>query len=203
MSSQGPKELPLDDIQGAVLDTYFDKLVGYFLLFRIKDAARTRRWLVDNQHLITSAKQAQESQQAAERRTNEAFYNIAFSYSGLVALGVEPGLVNAFPPAFVEDSDTPYRARILGDVDASESCHWNWGSAQNGTDVHMILLAYFNNENWREETEPSPEGFVARAEREYGMELVAFLDTQLLNDNKEHFGFRDLIGQPQVGDVGG
>lgn len=203
MSGQGPKELPLHDIQGAVLDTYFDKLVGYFLLFRIKDAERTRQWIVDNQHRITSVKQAQESQQAAKRHGNEAFYNIAFSYSGLVALGVEPGLVNAFPPAFVEDSDTTFRARVLGDVGASESSRWNWGSAANGTDVHLILLAYFNNENWQEEIEENPKGFIERAESEHGMELVAFLDTQLLADNKEHFGFRDLVGQPKVGAIGG
>ena len=103
----------------------------------------------------------------------------------------------------VQATDTPFRARILGDVEQSDSHHWNWGSAANGTDVHLILLAYFNDENWREELDPSPEGFVERAEGEYGLELVAFLDTQLLNDNKEHFGFRDLVGQPRVGEVGG
>lgn len=203
MSQQPPTKLPLHDIQGAVLDTYFDKHVGYFLLLRIKDAARTRKWLLDNHSRITSAQQAMQSQQASERNPNEVFLNIAFSYNGLKVLGVEPGLIDAFPPAFVEDSDTPFRARILGDVDTSASKHWNWGSQSNGTHVHLIVLAYFNNENWREEVDPSPEGFIELAQREYGMELVAFLDTSLLAGNKEHFGFRDLIGQPLVGEVGG
>ncbi len=203
MNRQPPAELPLHDIQGAILDTYFDKYVGYYLLLRIKDAARTRQWLLDNHPRITSAKQALESKQAALRTANEAFYNIAFSYNGLRALGVEPGLINAFPPAFVEDSDTPFRARVLGDVDQNASTHWNWGSQKNGTHVHLILLAHFNDDNWREHVEPSPEGFIEQAEREYGMELVAFLDTSLLAGNKEHFGFRDGIGQPKVGEVGG
>lgn len=202
MSHQEPSELPLDDIQGAVLDTYFDKRLGYFLLFRIRDPERVRQWLIDNHERLASAKQAQESQQAQERVANEAFFNVAFSYNGLKVLGVDPGLINAFPPAFVEDSDTPFRARILGDVGSSASNHWNWGSQSNATHVHLILLAYFNNENWQE-VEPNPVGFAKLAEQKYGMELVASLDTHLLADNKEHFGFRDLIGQPQVGPIGG
>ncbi len=199
------EELPLDDIQGIILDDYFEKRLGHFLLFRIDDPDKTRQWLVDNADKLTSAKEAKENPKG-----DEAFWNIAFTHEGLEKLALDPALLGAFPFAFVEGSDTFDRARILGDVDESAPEKWLWGSHQNP--VHILLMVYLpqfvdsaDKEKWAQMKKIRDE-LRTRVEDEGGLRLLRErgsrrrekepLTKHLLADNKEHFGFRDSISQP-------
>lgn len=200
MTDRQTTDLPLDDIQGIVLDDYFEQRYSYFLPLRIKRAAKARKWLAESVDKLTSAEVAR-----SEPGRDGGFFNVAFSHEGLKKLGILRELGNAFPSAFVEDSDTPGRARILGDLGANHRDNWLWGSRDNP--VHLILLVYFKT---RPDKDFAEEFRTSAADR--GLELVeplrrggdssnsrppvTPLQVQLMADNKEHFGFRDLISQP-------
>ncbi len=140
-------KIPLDDIQGIILDDYFDMRLNYYLLCRIVAPQQTRTWLRTSvapveSPALTSAKKAREYHAAKpeERDPEQQFWNIAFTVHGLKALEVDPALLDSFPFAFVEGSDTPARARILGDVGDSAPENWIWGSRKNP--VHVLLMVY-------------------------------------------------------------
>src|SRR5712692_1020676 len=74
--------------------------------------------------------------------------NVAFTYTGLKALGLDQDALDRFPPAFVEglgaawvnDNTPDHRSRVLGDVGESRSSQWEWGSQGNRTSVDAVLL---------------------------------------------------------------
>ena len=198
MTDRHTSELPLDDIQGIILDDYFMQRFSYFLPLRVVDAVRARRWLAEEVHKLTSAQVAR-----SEPGREGGFMNVAFSHDGLLALGILRELADAFPIVFVQGSDTPNRARVLGDLGANHRSNWHWGSRDNP--VHLVLLAYFTARPEADFAERFLDGAAQR-----GLELVTPLrrgpsdprppvnplQEQLLADNKEHFGFRDSISQP-------
>ena len=209
------EKLPLDDIQGIILDDYFDMRLGYFLLFRIVEPAKTRRWLSEVvAPALTSTQKAREyhATPPEDRDPDEKFWNIAFTHRGLEALELDPELLASFPFAFVEGSDTPDRARILGDVSESAPEKWTWGSRNNP--VHLLLMVYLpeipdvsDEDKWEDLRRRSQE-LRERVENRAGLRLLVHrgvggaeenidpLVKRLLADNKEHFGFRDSISQP-------
>lgn len=214
------EKLPLDDIQGIILDDYFDMRLNYYLLFRIVEPRDTRRWLKEVvASALTSVKKAREyhATKHEDRDPEERFWNIAFTHRGLEALEVDQQLLDSFPFSFVEGSDTPDRARILGDVDDSAPEKWLFGSRKKA--VHLLLMVYLpliptvsDKAKW-EELRDRSEQLRKQVEENAGLELLHresggmgddgisenYIDPlvkRLLADNKEHFGFRDSIAQP-------
>lgn len=179
------KQLPLTDIQGIILRGYGHLTAACFLLLRVRDRQAAAPWI--------AALPITDAQVAARRHESPGpFINVAFTHAGLVELGMDSTLLDAFPRAYVEGSDTAERARILGDVGSSASDQWQWGAGAGHP--HLVLMIY-------SETDASLAPIRARYEAEAqtaGMLLVAGLDTKLLTDRKEHFGFRDGIAQPAV-----
>ncbi len=177
--------LPVEDIQGIILWGYGHMPEARYLLFRVRAATPTlQRWL--SALPLTSAEGSRTEEPA------EPLVNVAFTYRGLLALGVDPELCDRFATPFVQGPDHAYRARVNGDVGEDAPARWDWGSANNP--VHVALFVYAKDpasvERWAAH-------FSAEA-NSAGLELVRSLEGTTLPGRKEHFGFRDGIAQPEL-----
>ncbi|HEX6242248.1 MAG TPA: Dyp-type peroxidase, partial [Polyangiales bacterium] len=132
---------------------------------------------------------------ARDQDRPDPLINVAFSYAGLRALGVDQDLCDGFSTAFVQGSSHPDRARINGDVNQDAPTHWDWGGSEE-TQVHVALLIFARDEA---SVKQHTERYLEEA-RAHGLELVTAepLDAGTLPGRKEHFGFRDGIAQPVV-----
>jgi len=182
--------LPLEEIQGIILRGYGHKPEARFLLLRVGEHSEALlRWL--SELPLTSAADA-----SASACTADPLVNIAFSHAGLRALGVDKTLCSRFSSAFVDDSHSPYRARVNGDIGENAPERWRWGSGENP--VHILLMIYASTGEaviaWRDH-------YRRQAER-CGAEVVVDLEGRTLHGRKEHFGFRDGIAQPIIAGSG-
>ena len=176
--------LELDDIQGILLRGY-DELDGAVLvLLRVGDATAARRWLATVGATVTSA----------GRPPGDEAVNLAFTAAGLAALGLRQP--RGFAPEFLQGMVTPHRSRILGDTGDDAPDRWAWGGPRTDP-VHALLMLYARDDD-------AARALHARARQHYlasGLAEVAVLTTQLMKipgGVKEHFGFRDGIGQPAI-----
>src|SRR4051794_17064557 len=122
---------------------------------------------------------------------NDTSLTVAFTYSGLEALGVPQTSLDSFAPEFREGMKA--RAGLLGDVGESGPEHWEppFGSA----DVH-VAIAVLAPDAARLEAAAEK---ARRAHTELpGVEVVWRQDCYQLDTGRTSFGFKDGIGQPSV-----
>ncbi len=172
--------IELDDVQGLVRFGYKHQTQASFLLMRVKDHDAARMWLAAAP--VTSA--------VAIDPPPDTALQIAFSVSGLRALGIAADIVDGFSPEFIAgmNSDAS-RARRLGDVGANDSRRWHWGAADDVPHVLLMLYAAPGRlEDWQQSIE---------AQCDAGFERIACLTTSDM-DGVEPFGFVDGISQPQL-----
>lgn len=127
---------------------------------------------------------------------------LAFTSTGLTALGVSEAVLATFDPAFCQGMHTPERSRRLGDTNAGTivngGVRWS-GNAQAGPktphEVHALVLLY------------GSDGETVQA---WGDEICAVLAPHIvcecrlrldlhrdeLGVSREHFGFPDGLSQP-------
>lgn len=178
--------LELQDIQGIIIRGYSNLEAACFVLLRIQDAAAARRWLGSLTEQI----------QTGSERPSETSLNIAFTYSGLVALGLDQQTLDTFSTEFREGMAAPYKSRILGDHGDNAPDLWDWGGPNS--DIHILLMLYaIDAAKLAGFYEALAEIFAAS-----GVEQIRKLETFNLRDEqggfREHFGFRDAIGQPII-----
>lgn len=145
--------LDLADIQGNILTAYgkqgFPK--GRFMLFHIDRGDLARRFVTALLPMITTALRWPSSQGiptgAGEVERPEVTVNIAFTWYGLLALGVPTRTLRGMPDEFIDGMAA--RAPILGDdfngPDFKESWDEVWvkGGRDNGTHpdtVHILVM---------------------------------------------------------------
>jgi hypothetical protein len=128
-------EPELADLQGLLVRGYTNLTSAGFLLFEISDAAAARAWLGLTADLATDARS----------RPTASSLNVAFTSSGLQALGLDSSVLGMFANEFVEGMVTPFRQRLLGDTGESDPETWAWG-APSGAQVHVAMLLYANDE---------------------------------------------------------
>jgi Dyp-type peroxidase family len=172
--------LALDDVQGLFARGYGDLKAAAFLLLGIEDSAAARRWLAGLGGAVTSG----------ETRPDERAVNVAFTSSGLEALGLAREALEMFSNEFVTGMTTPHRMRILGDLGENAPSSWDWGGP-SGPRIDAALLVYARD-----------SAALATLEQEQtraleGLRVVRRLGTADL-DGVEPFGFRDGISQPFV-----
>lgn len=210
MISYGDRRLEYQDIQGLVLHDYVELPSAVFLLCQVTDPERARRWLAGVVEQIARVGEA-----ALDHHTRASAVHVAFTCHGLRALGVAEEVLNQFPREFREGMATLQRERLLGDRGESRAANWEWGAERDSTwtddhprpdpRLHVMLLVYAQDAHTlRDQIEGLlPPGtdqgiqelkrldtvFLAGPEREADGQLVG---------PKEHFGFRDGIGQPHV-----
>ena len=176
-----------DDIQGNILRGYHLPK-GVHLFFTIRDVQGARAFLG------TTAREVMPATDWDGRRPAKAT-NVALTYSGLRALGVDEAILSTLPTAFREPMDR--RApRVLGDIGKSAPECWDKGLG-TGTAHILVLVAGRGNP-----LEKAVAKLVRRAKR-HKLEQVFRQDVADLPGRREHFGWADGLGQPAVEGVNG
>lgn len=175
--------LELNDMQGLLARGHGDLPAAEFLMLGIDDAHAARIWLRETVETITHA----------AHKPNPARLHLAFTWPGLKKLGADEFVEKGFSVEFVQGMATPYRARILGDLGESAADRWEWGGPET-PEIHILLMVYARdaaslaakNDELQQQWEAA------------GLTLVQRLDSATNPHAKEHFGFRDGVGQPII-----
>jgi Dyp-type peroxidase family len=178
----GEEPLDLDDIQGLVARGYGRLPHAAYLLLRVDDPAQAgrllQRWV--DQGAVTPA---------SESPRRQALH-VALTAPGVQAMTGWQALPDGFAEPFLTGMATPYRSRLLGDVDTNDPAGWLWGGP--GTEpVHLALLLYAAEEGGLSDW----HGAVLAEVEAHGMRLVENLATERLSE-REPFGYPDGISQP-------
>ncbi len=167
------------DIQGIVRFGHGKLKAAEFLLLEIANAAAAKEWL--EAAPVTTAEWKETPPTTA--------LQLAFTASGLRALGVEPEIIAQFPQPFLAGmAGEESRSRRLGDVAGNDPANWHWGRPE----PHLVLLLY-----------AEPEGLEAFKTRVTGPPFDrAFKLARVLPTNTsrgiERFGFVDGISEPAI-----
>ncbi|BBX86406.1 Dyp-type peroxidase [Mycolicibacterium aubagnense] len=180
--------LEFDDIQHIML-TGTPHLTGRyeFLSFDTPEAGQT--WLAEMVPLVQSATDVRKTVNVFNR-----WVNLAFTWNGLRALGVDEETLATFPAEFREGMAA--RADILGDTGAAAPEHWVGGLA--GDDLHAIVILFARDEDERVRCVGEHDALLARCP---GVRTLSHLDlaaTPPFDYDHDHFGYRDPISQPQM-----
>jgi Dyp-type peroxidase family len=179
-------ELERNDIQGLVVSSYKHLTCAAYILLHIGNAASARTWLGQRLGEITTA----------TGKYPVVSLNVAFTSSGLRALGLKPETLATFSFPFQEGMATDHRSRILGDNDESAPLQWEWGGTKNGVD--LLLLLFAKDESTLATELNRQQAFFSAG----GLALIKTLSAGRQPDSHEHFGFNDGIGQPVMEGTG-
>ncbi len=172
-----------DDIQGLVFSGYARQRFAryWFVKFAPTGAAA---WLSRMLARVTSGGP---SEHGAERRCN-----LAFSVTGLQALGLPDAALHTFPEAFVRGMAAPERSRLFGDHGDSAPERWDFGGTEAGR-VDALVLAYAPTADaLDEESDAIEEGF-----ERFGFDAHVE-DAYLAEDFRDHLGFVDARSNPRM-----
>lgn len=180
-------DLELADIQGNVLRGYTHPAAAYLLL-RIVDveAARAlmRRMLP---HVMTA--------EPWTDGTPDTAMNVAFTFSGLSALGLPDAVLESFPAAFRDGMAA--RAERLGDRGPSAPAQWEDGLGTGA--AHVLVTVYAVD--WEHLT-AAVGAVIGEDADQRAVALVHLQRAEALPGGRDHFGFFDGIAQPAVRGAG-
>lgn len=231
-----------DDVQSNVVRSV-NPQQAHYLFFRIVDAAAARRLIAtlvdpppadpaeggtlvalppDDRRFWSEAK-AHRYDAQGNRRVAGTTWNVAFTWPGLVALGVDRNTLDSFPEDFRDGMAA--RAERLGDVGDSAPEHWDgWLGSREVHGVLMVSLQAAPDIEQGDDDLPArlevgmarlaPGGKLpGRAAVEDLIDDLAASGLRILHAEVgeriaspldpahriEHFGFRDGISQPFAG----
>ena len=174
----------MKDIQGFVMSGYAHLPCVSYLMLRVVNATAARGWLSDLVSEVTTSEGKQEI----------SCLNVALTYHGLTALGLEKSALESFSRPFIEGMATTHRSRILRDNnDDNTPDKWDWGG--NKSEPIDILLLLFAKD------EPMLASVIKDQQAKYeagGLAQVIALGAGRQPDIHEHFGFADGLGQPAI-----
>lgn len=172
---------PVDysDVQGLALFGYGKLVQAGYLLVRIRDAAAARAWIETAP--VSTAEYRQPPPDTA--------LQLAFTPSGLRALGVPESTIGGFSAEFLDGmAGQESRSRRLGDTGASAPARWLWGGPGKPADAIVMLYAKDGLGTWIQAVQKDPW--------HTAFEIVADLSTSDMR-GREPFGFVDGISQPE------
>jgi Dyp-type peroxidase family len=178
--------LELDDIQHILL-TRTPAITGRYEFLTFDTQAGGRAWLSELLDLVQSAADATDTMDDSRR-----WITLAFTWTGLRALGVPEESLASFPEEFREGMAS--RADVLGDTGRNHPD--NWVGGLGGDDVHAIAILFARDDAQSRQSIENHERLLARTE---GVRSLSFLDlnaTPPFNFAHDHFGFRDRLSQP-------
>lgn len=175
--------LELKDIQGIIVRGYANMPAAEFLLLRLTDTASAKKWLQVMLEQVTSA----------EERNGTSAVNIAFTYHALSALGLSDETLNGFPMELEDGMNTKHKQFFLGDYGTSAPENWEWGGINNDKVDLLVMLYATDTENLQALHQKHVSQFA-----QYRLTEIKTLDTSVLYERKEHFGFHDGISQPTI-----
>lgn len=180
--------LELDDIQHILL-TRTPAITGRYEFLTFDTPAGGRTWLSELLDKTQSAADAVASMAESDR-----WVTLAFTWTGLRALGVPEDSLATFPDEFREGMSS--RAGILGDTGTSAPECWVGGLA--GDDLHAIAILFSRNDEQCARSIAEHDKLLARTD---GVRSLSYLDlnaTPPFNYAHDHFGFRDRLSQPVI-----
>lgn len=181
------RTLDLPEIQGLLASGYQKQRAGCYVLLRIIDPAAARGWLAGLIPRITFC-----GDQGPGPKLN-----IALSYRALEGLGGDQSELAGFSREYREGMVTPHRQRVLGDLPGSRSDPeaWLWGGPRAG--AAEVLVMVFEGDT------PALEARLTALRADLrGLEILRELPTSTLQDDREHFGFRDGIARLSIRELG-
>jgi len=187
------RDVELADIQGNILRGYNQPLFRY-AFYRVTDSSNGQRFLARLIPAITTA-------QPWTAGKPSSTVNVAFTQSGLRAMGMPTEVLRSFPIEFQQGMRE--RAPVL--VDRAESAPEQWEDPWKGEGVHFWVGISANAIAERD----ARFGWVERQHADLtGIVLVGTEDAgKLVIDGayspKEHFGYTDGIGNPDIVGVPG
>ncbi|MCV7192607.1 Dyp-type peroxidase [Mycolicibacterium brumae] len=184
--------LELDDIQHILL-TRTPAMTGRYEFLSFDDPVSARRWLGELLDRVQSAADARRTMDASRR-----WITLAFTWSGLRALGLDEESLDSFPDEFREGMAA--RAEILGDTGSNAPEHWAGGLA--GAELHAIAILFARDEPERLRCVGEHDALLRRCP---GVRSLSHLDLNAappFDHAHDHFGFRDRISQPVIGGSG-
>ena len=184
--------LELEDIQ-YVLVTRVPALTGRYEFLSFREPAQGRAWLEAIREKVPSAK-AVASNMNVERR----WVSVAFTWSGLRALGMDEASLATFPEEFRQGMAA--RWQVLGDTGKNHPDNWIGGFA--GPNVHAIAILFARDAADREHSVGEHNAFLARTP---SVEVLSSLDLEAIppfDHVREHFGYRDRLTTPEIEGTG-
>jgi Dyp-type peroxidase family len=184
--------LELDDIQHFLLTRPPATAARYaFLAFR--EASAGRRWLAGLIDKVGCGKSAPPTEAPDSR-----WITIAFTWSGLRALGVNEPSLATFPEEFRQGMAA--RAEVLGDTGVNHPDRWVDGMA--GAGLHAIVILFARDVAERERCVAEYDKYASALT---GVELVSTLDLEAMppfDYAHDHFGYHDRLSQPAIEGTG-
>jgi Dyp-type peroxidase family len=177
--------LDLGDIQGDILRAYGnDYKKTSYVFITVDDAAAGRGWLAGLVDGVTTAEPWNGEKPVCHT-------NVAFTYSGLQALGVPPATLESFSSEF--RSGMAGRAAVLGDSGPSDPSGWDDGLGSGRAHVLVTLNALGDAE-----LAGALRDLLGAIEGNAGLSVVYEQHTGLFGHEREHFGFADGFAQPAI-----
>jgi Dyp-type peroxidase family len=170
------------NIQGFVVRGYRLPYAGYLFL-RIDDAARARAALGEFLPQVITAEHWTDKPASG--------INLAFSFRGLRALGLDERTLDAFPPEF--RGGMAARAQVLGDVGDSAPEHWE--APFRDASAHVLVMVSAKDAAALAERGERVRAAIGRAG---GASVVGAQDGAALEGGREHFGYADGFAQPAI-----
>jgi deferrochelatase/peroxidase EfeB len=168
------------DIQGLVLRGYGSLPAARFLVLEVINDGRARKYLQGLCARLNLAAQSPET----------CALQIAFTALGLERLGVPQSALATFSREFLEGMDEDIRADVLGDRGDNDPKTWEWG--RRSEPVHVLLMVYAVDEvTLKTQLGKEREALAG------GFHILHEKDTTTLDNQKEHFGWRDGISMPK------
>jgi Dyp-type peroxidase family len=189
MATTVSTQLDLGDIQGDILFAYGNEYAFTSYVFVNIEGADGRGWLSALVDRVTTARPWPKGSDGVTDKPDTTL-NLAFTAAGLAALGVSQELLATFSSEF--RGGMAARAADLGDVGPSAPGNWEPGLGTGAAHVLATINARSSALLERELT-----AFREHAER-CATTIVNEQHAQLLDAQREHFGFSDGFGQPAI-----
>jgi len=178
------------DIQALIVTGYSDLPNSRYLFLRIDDSARATTWLAQIVGDVTHAKW--DGPDGKIKKPDWAL-NIGFTAKGFKKL--ELPLKNGFSEEFADGIAEPERAKRLGDTGASCPETWEIGGPRTEKEepIHVLLMVQAKSlDELNKYCKIQLDLFAGVGK------VVATEEGNPLPEDKEHFGFRDSISQPEI-----
>ncbi|HTN82780.1 MAG TPA: peroxidase [Sorangium sp.] len=182
--------LELDDIQHFLLERT-PGLAGRYEFLSFQDSAAGRAWLAGMMNEVTSAAQVRSSP------GSDHWVTLAFTWSGLNALGVDDAALATFPVEF--RAGMAARAAILGATGHNAPDRWIGRDADPALHALVILFARDGQvrDRWSKE-------HAQRRSAIPGVDVLSSLEIDAIApEPREHFGYRDRLSDVPIEGAGG
>lgn len=127
------ESLEFSDIQAVILSGYGHLTHAAYLFLRLPRTDGTNQITPEARAALAATLPGVTAadHQKDEAQREKTALNLAFTYDGLAALGHSLETLETFSPEFRSGMTADYRARALGDVQANDPKHWEWGGTRD------------------------------------------------------------------------